>query len=166
MSKQNPYSIDKLANIKPWIKVYFIKFWIFGAAFLLAMMSLPQTFDFLDRLVILILLITLASEYISNIAIRFMHRDEAPTLKYLTHPFNSKQWYSIFVTLLYSIVLTLLTHFSIDLYVKIGGLTIGDLISESTADPITFALIFILFDVMYIYSIQWIIKLKRGKNDV
>lgn len=164
MSKQDPYSIDKLANIKPWIKVYFIKFWIFGAAFLLAMMSLPQNFDILDRLVILTLLITLGSEYISNVAIRFMDRKESSTLKYLTHPFESKRWYSIFITLIYAATLTFLTHFIIDFYVKIGGLTIGDLISESTADPITFSLICIILDLIYVHSIQFIKK--KGSTNV
>ncbi len=166
MSRLDPYSIDKLSKIKPGLKVYFIKFWVFGASFLLAMMALPQRFDFLDRLVILILLITLASEYITNIAIRFMHREEAPTLKYLTHPFDSKKWYSIFLTLIYAAILTLATHFIIDFYVKIGGLTIGDLISESTADPFSFAILFIFLDLLYVFIKDFFMKIKKGKNDV
>ncbi|HBY65315.1 MAG TPA: hypothetical protein DEG42_02835, partial [Acholeplasmataceae bacterium] len=50
----NPYSIDKLNNIKPGVKIGFLKFWVSGAAFFLTFTAFR--IDTLDLLVVLYLL--------------------------------------------------------------------------------------------------------------
>lgn len=147
----DPYSIDKLSKIPNWIKIVFVKFWVVGAAFLFVMMGLsPEIFDILDKLVLLILITTLGVEYISNTLIIFIDKPERRALHHLSHEFKRKSFYSLFITLFYSAIMILLTHFTLDFLVRLGMPTIGDFISQSTADPITFAIIFLIYDTIYI----------------
>lgn len=166
----DPYSIDKLQTIPVILKILLIKFWVVGAAFLFVVMGLrPETFDTLDKLVLLILIITLGIEYISNLAISFMDRPEKPIKHHMSHDFNKRKFYSLFVTLLYATVMVLLTHFTLEFLVRMGMKTIGDFISESTADPFTFAIIFLIYDMLYIYlriGIKSIIHKNKHEGEI
>ena len=55
--KLNPYSIDKLSNIKPGVKIGFMKFWVAGAAYFLTFTAFRS--DVLDLLVALYLILIL-----------------------------------------------------------------------------------------------------------
>lgn len=167
-SEVDPYSIDGLARIPNWIKIVFVKFWVVGAAFLFVVMGLsPDIFDTLDKLVLLILITTLGIEYISNTLIIFIDKPERRALHHLSHEFKRKSFYSLPITLIYSAIMVLTTHFTLDFLVRLGMPTIGDLISESTADPITFAIIFLIYDTIYIFiriGIKKLIINHKNKN--
>lgn len=161
---QNPYFVDKLASIPAHVKIGFLKFWLAGASFYLTVNGLPQVFDYLDRLVVLTLVLILGIEYISNTMIYWMHTDSIDTKKYLPHEINRKSAKSIGMTALYVIVMMVLFHMTLTLYVGLGMPTIGDILSESTADPFTFGFIFLGYDYLWMLARRNIKQRRKEKN--
>jgi len=163
-SLQNPYFVDKLASIPAHVKIGFLKFWLAGASFYITVNGLPRVFDYLDRLVVLTLVLILGVEYISNTIIYWMHTDHIDTKKYLPHEINRKSIKSIGMTAVYVIVMMILFHMTLTLYVGLGLPTIGDILSESTADPFTFGFIFLGFDYLWILARRNLNERRRKKH--
>lgn len=148
----NPYLIDKLAKIPASVKIGFLKFWLAGASFYMTVLALPQAFDWLDRLVMLTLLLTLGVEYVSNTLIIWMNHDKQPTLRFLPHEINRKSIKSLGATLLYSSIIVILFHFALILWVDVLSMpTIGIIISESMLDPFSFGIFFYIFDRLWLF---------------
>ena len=147
--KTNPYFVDKFASISPTFKIQFLKFWIVGAAFLLTVNGLPAAFDFLDRMVVFYFVLVLGYEYIVNKIIWWMNTDQNKTLRFLPHQIAPIKGRSILLTAVYLLVIVLLSYFFLESWVSFGMPTIGDLISESTTDPFSFSLVFLLFDYIW-----------------
>jgi hypothetical protein len=158
----NPYFVDKLASIPPHVKIGFLKFWLAGASFFLTFNGLPYAFDFLDRAVMLFLVLILGIEYISNMIIIWMHTDQIDTKKYLPHEVDRKSFLSFIATAGYLAIMILAIHFTLELWVSIGLPTIGDIMSEQTADPFSFALLFLLYDYIW-YTTRGFIKNRTKK---
>ncbi len=146
----NPYAIDRFATISPKLKIGFLKFWIVGASFFLSIFGLPQKYDFLDRMVVFWLLLVLMFEYIGFTIINWMHNDEVNTKKYLPHEINRKSILSILATGLYIFIMLILVHYFVDTWVYYGIPTFGTIMSETSIDPITYALVFLLFDFIWL----------------
>ncbi len=163
--KLNPYSIDKLSKIPAYLKIGFLKFWLAGACFLLTFYGLGAVFAFWDRVVIFALLLILGVEYVSNTLIIWMNKPESSTLKYLPHEVNRKSFLSFLATALYVMVMLVLINYAMELWAWIGIATIGELLSEATIDPISFGLLFVLFDYIWI-TIRKLIKkqMQRRRN--
>lgn len=159
----NPYGIDKLAKIPASWKITFLKFWLAGACFLLGFYGLGVNFAFLDRLVVFGLLLILGVEYITNTLILWMNRPESNTLKFLPHEVNRKSVLSFLATALYVTVMIASIHFFIVFWTWLGFKTMGEVVSEATADPITFAILFLIFDFIWI-SIRQLIKKRKVKK--
>ena len=83
--KLNPYLIDKLASVPAYLKIGFLKFWLAGASFLLAIYGLGARFDLLDRLVVFALVMILGVEYLTNTVILYMNKPESPTKFFFPH---------------------------------------------------------------------------------
>ncbi len=161
---QNPYFIDKFASISPRFKIGFLKFWLAGMTCFLAFMGLPSRFDYLDRIVMYCLLMILGVEYLSNSIIWWMNNDKSNTLKYLPHTFKRRSALSILMTTVYVIIMVVFTHYFLHFWVLLGIPTIGDLISESTVDPFSFAFVYLLFDFIWVKSRLLLLRLKKKKD--
>ncbi|HBG32173.1 MAG: hypothetical protein A2084_03575 [Tenericutes bacterium GWC2_39_45] len=147
----NPYSIDKLNNIKPGVKIGFLKFWVSGAAFFLTFTAFR--IDTLDLLVVLYLLMVLAVEYIINKVIVWMDNDRFPTLSYLPHHVNRKSIKSVFATMGYVLFMILGTYYLIEGIMSLGIPSIGMLMfgfDYVGIDPITFGLFYWVVDWIYL----------------
>ena len=159
----NPYLIDKLAKVPASVKIGFLKFWLAGASFYMTVLALPQAFDWLDRLVILALLLTLGVEYISNTLIIWMDHDKIPTKHYLPHHVDRKSIKSLFATMLYASIIVTLFHFALIFWVDFLGMpTIGIIISESILDPFSFGIFFYIIDRIWLFLKEQIKTRKKG----
>lgn len=161
----DPYKIDRFAGIDPRIKIFFLKFWVVGASFYVVVYGLPQRFDYLDRMVVFWLILTLAIEYISNTIILWMHTDHTDTKKYLPHEINRKSMKSLMVTMLYVLIILVLTHYFIDTLTYYGIPTIGVFISESSIDPFTIAFVFLFFDYIWLRIRKTSSAIRRENNE-
>ncbi len=159
----NPYDIDRLAKISPKVKISVLKFWIVGASFYFGVYGLPLRFGFLDRMVVLWLILVLMFEYVGFTIIYWMHNEDVNTKKYLPHEVNRKSILCILATGLYVLIIMILVHFFIDTWVKIGLPTFGKISSESGIDPITYGLVFLFFDYLWIKA-RYIIKKLKNKG--
>ncbi len=147
----NPYSIDKLSNVKPGVKIGFMKFWVAGASYFLTFVAFQS--DVLDLLVALYLILILGMEYIVTKVIIWMNNDKQPTLKYLPHHVNRKSILSLGMTALYVLVVGAGSYFLIEGLLDLGIPSFGMLFFGFEAkgnDPITFGLIFLLVDWIWI----------------
>ena len=147
----NPYSIDKLSNVKPGVKIGFMKFWVAGASYFLTFVAFQS--DVLDLLVALYLILILGMEYIVTKVINWMNNDKQPTLKYLPHHVNRKSILSLGMTALYVLVVGAGSYFLIEGLLDLGIPSFGMLFFGFEAkgnDPITFGLIFLLVDWIWI----------------
>lgn len=147
----NPYAIDKLNNIKPGVKIGFLKFWVSGAAFFLTFTAFQLAT--LDLLVVLYLLMVLAVEYIINKVIVWMNNDRNPTLSYLPHHVNRKSIKSVFATMGFVLVMILGTYFAIEGIMSLGVPSIGMIMfgfDYVGIDPITFGVVYWLVDLVWI----------------
>ncbi len=163
---QNPYHVDKFASIPAWFKIEFLKFWLAGASFYLVVFGLPQQFDYMDRIVMMTLVLALGVEYLVQNVIKWMNTDKQPTDFYLIHHFKRTSVASLFATLLYVIVIVLLSQLILGLWVSLGLSTIGDWISESTADPFSFAIIYIVFDTAWMFLRKWFKNWQKSKQEM
>ena len=147
----NPYSIDKLNNIKPGVKVGFLKFWVAGAAFFLTFTAF--SYSTIDLLVALFLIMTLGVEYIVNKVIVWMDNDKMPTLFYLPHHVERKSILSLLATSGYLVVMIASSYFAIEGLMSIGIPSIGMLMfgfDNIGIDPITFGLVYWLMDAIWL----------------
>jgi hypothetical protein len=163
--KQNPYHVDKFATIPAWFKIEFLKFWIAGASFYLMVFGLPSRFDYLDRMVLLTLILTIGIEYISQTVIKWMANDKDDTSFYLIHEINRKSILSLLATLFYVSIIVVLSQLIIAGWIALGLTTIGDWISESTLDPFSFAILYMIFDTAWIYARRWYKTWRNKKGD-
>ncbi|MDO9630091.1 MAG: hypothetical protein Q7I99_09355 [Acholeplasmataceae bacterium] len=147
----NPYSIDKLHNIKPGVKVGFLKFWVAGAAFFLTFTAF--SYSTIDLLVAMFLLMTLGVEYIVNKVIMWMHNDKFPTLFYLPHHVERKSILSLLATAGYVLVMIAASYFAIEGLLSIGIPSFGMIMfgfENIGIDPITFGLVYWLMDFIWL----------------
>ena len=162
----NPYAIDKLANVKPGVKIGFMKFWFSGAAFFVTFTALSiNAYDILDRFVLLVLILTIAVEFISNKVIIWMNNDKQPTLKYLPFHLKRSSIWSLIASLVYVIILVIVIYYFIELMMLIGVPSVGMLMfgfENKGIDPITFGLVYWFMDWIWITVKQFIlIKIKK-----
>ena len=147
----NPYGIDKLSNIKPGVKIGFLKFWVAGAAFFVTFTTFQL--DILDLFFLLYLIMVLATEFIVNKVIVWMHNDRTPTLKYLPHHVNRKSLWSLLATMGYVFVMILGSYYLIEGMLSIGVPSFGMLLFGFDfvgVDPITFGLVYYVIDLIYL----------------
>jgi hypothetical protein len=147
----NPYSIDKLHNIKPGIKVGFLKFWVSGAAFFLTFTAFAYAVE--DLLIAMFLLMTLGVEYIVNKVIMWMDNDKFPTLLYLPHHVERKSILSLLATAGYVLIMITGSYFAIEGLLSVGIPSIGMLLfgfDNIGIDPITFGLVYWLMDFIWL----------------
>ncbi|CCV64096.1 hypothetical protein BN85405190 [Alteracholeplasma palmae J233] len=168
----NPYGIDKFSNIKPGIKIGFLKFWLAGASYLLSYMT-PQLLsqDGSTELLALFIIMSLLTEYLVNSVIVWMNNDKQPTYKYLPLGYiNRKSIWSLFASMLYVIVTLAITFFEAFLLnslfsaLKIptlAGLLVGD---SNSMEPITFGLLFVLADYIWLVAKRLILKIKKKEK--
>lgn len=158
----NPYGIDKLANVKPGIKIGFMKFWFSGAAFFVTFTALAvDTYDILDRFVLLVLLLTLSVEFISNKVIIWMNNDKQPTLHYLPFYIKRKSILSLFASLVYVIFIVFIIYYIVELLMRVGIPSFGMLMfgfDNQGIDPITFGLLYFVIDWLWITAKKWIVQ--------
>jgi hypothetical protein len=162
-NRPDPYQIDKLSKVPAGIKIGLLQFWLAGAAFMLTVLGLSAAFDWLDRLVMLTLILTLATEYGSNAIISWMRTDKIDTGKYLPHEFPRKSVTSLLFTGLYVLVIVVSFHFLLEAWVMLGLPSIGDVISESTADPISFGIWFLVVNFVWL-RVRTLLKKPIGRR--
>lgn len=108
----------------------------------------------------------LGNEYIVNPIIYWMKTAKSDTSKYLPHTIKRKTFLSFLMTAIYVVAGVVFTHFAVELWVTAGLPTIGDIISEATVDPFSFALVFLLFDFLWRSAIFLVGKLfDRGAKN-
>lgn len=148
--RPNPYLIDKLAKVPNWIKIDFLKFWVVGASFYFTINGLSLIMPILDAMLVFFLVLILAIEYISNTIILWMHTEERPTKWYLPHEINRRSVLSLLGTALYCSIIGGLVLWILDVWVGWGFPTFGTIMSGAEGDPITFALLFLGIDFLWI----------------
>ncbi len=147
----NPYSIDKLSNIKPGVKIGFLKFWVAGAAFFVTFTTFQL--DIFDLLVLLYLIMVLSTEYIINKVIVWMNNDRVPTLKYLPHHVNRKSLWSLLATMGYVFVMIIGSYYLIEGVLSLGVPSFGMILfgfDYVGVDPITFGVVYWIVDLIWI----------------
>lgn len=154
---KDPYKVDLLARINPKFKIGFMKFWVAGACYLLSFMtSETVSNDSSTEFLILLILLTLLNEYFVSKIIIWMNREDRPLLKYL--PFensNRKSVKNLFLTMLYSLVMIILTIFIFYLIkvifksIHFKTLSYFMLGEDYVLEPITFGLIYLLSDYIW-----------------
>lgn len=158
----NPYAIDKLAHIRPGIKIGFMKFWFSGAAFFVTFTALAvDTYDILDRFILLVLILTMAVEFISNKVIVWMNNDKTPTLHYLPFTVKRSSILSLLASFLYVTVLVIAIYYTVELLLTVGIPSIGMLMfgfDNSGIDPITFGLLYFAIDWVWITVKAFVIR--------
>ncbi|MDY0075578.1 MAG: hypothetical protein RBR75_06880 [Acholeplasmataceae bacterium] len=164
--KLNPYSIDKLSHIHPGVKIGFMKFWVAGAAYFLTFTAFQS--DALDLMVALYLLLILGVEYIVSKVILWMDNDRQRTLHYLPHHVTRKSVFSLLMTALYVLVMLMSGYFLIEWLLDLGVPSIGMLFfgfENKGNDPITFGLIFLLTDWIWLLIKNAIFMKHEVKKD-
>lgn len=148
----DPYAVDRLGGISPAVKTAFLKFWLYGACFFFIVFTPVASYlDWLDLLGVLYGVLVLAIEYLVNTLIVWMGTPDKPTAKYLPHEVNRKSALSLLATAGYVLVIFILVNLTLYLLFDVLGLpTLGLTISEATADPITFAILFLFYDFLWI----------------
>jgi hypothetical protein len=159
----NVYLVDGLSKIPLWFKCQFVKYWCGCLAFFLTFMTI--NLDFLDQIVILLLLFTLVTEYLSNLVIRQMALIDKKANYYLPHLTNSKSVLSILFTFIYCLIITGLSLTVLIYWGNLGLPTIGIIISESYLDPFSFGILYLLFDYIYRQVRLVFKKMKERKNN-
>lgn len=150
-NEYNPYGIDKLSNIKPGVKIGFLKFWVAGAAFFVTFTTFQL--DIFDLLVLLYLIMVLSTEYIINKVIFWMNNDRVPTLHYLPHHVSRKSLWSLLATMGYVLVMILGSYYLIEGILGLGVPSVGMLLfgfDYVGVDPITFGLVYWFVDFVYL----------------
>lgn len=155
----NPYFIDKFSTIKPVYKIGFLKFWVAGASYFLAFMTLEVALrtDILDQLFVMFILMGLLTEYVTNKIIYHMNRSDQDTLQYL--PFRKNvdrsKIVSLLLSFLYAFIMigqALIIHtiwievLNVFGLPSIGGLLLG---TQNSLDPISFGLYIWLLDLIW-----------------
>lgn len=161
----NPYAIDKLSNVKPGIKIGFMKFWLSGAVFFLSFTALPTSYDALDRFVFLFLLLVLGIEYIINRVIVWMNNDHQKTLRYLPFHIRRASILSLFASMGFGLVMLLSSYFFVTFVMSIGIPSIGMIMfgfDFKAVDPISFGLVYLMMDYIWITTKNYLIqKIKK-----
>lgn len=128
--------------------------------------------DILDLFVALILILVIGVEYIINKVIEWMNNDKQPTLKYLPHHVNRKSILSLLMTFVYVLVMVAGSYLLIEGFMSLGIPSIGMLmfgLDNVGIDPITFGLVYVLVDYLWITAKNLIrkkIKERSEKADV
>jgi hypothetical protein len=162
----NPYAIDKLSNVKPGVKIGFMKFWLAGAVFFLSFTALsPDTYDIFDRFVFLFLLLSVGIEYMINKVIIWMNNDNQKTLKYLPFHIKRTSILSLLASMGYAAFMILSSYYFIEFIMWLGIPTIGMIMfgfEFKAVDPISFGLIYWLIDLGFITIKNYmLLKLKK-----
>lgn len=162
----NPYGIDKLSNIKPGVKIGFMKFWLSGAVFFMSFTALSASvYDVLDRMLFLFLLLGLGIEYIINKVIIWMNNDNQKTLKYLPFHLKRSSMLSLFASMGYAAIMILASYFFIELIMSIGIPSIGMIMfgfDYKAVDAISFGLVYLGFDYIWVLAKNYLLlKLKK-----
>jgi len=148
-SQLQPYAVDKFATIPAKTKIMFLKFWLSGAVFYFTVNGLPIRFDVVDRLFVLYLVWVLGNEYIHNQMILWMNREDQPTLMYLPHRIKRTSVYSLFATAFYTFVMLISIQVFLELWIIMKLPTFGDILWGAPADPISFALVYLMMDALW-----------------
>jgi hypothetical protein len=97
--------------------------------------------------------------------INWMHTADHGTERFLPHQIKRKSILSLLATMIYIIIIATSIHFTLYLWVDVLEFrTIGDIISESTADPFTFGVLYLLYDIIWCRVRMIIVKWKRRKE--
>ncbi|MDR2822398.1 MAG: hypothetical protein LBV58_02465 [Acholeplasmatales bacterium] len=161
----NAYHVDGLAKLPLWFKCQFIKFWVGSASFFLTFMTVDL--DFLDQLVVLLLIFTLATEFVSNLVIRQMALSNKDANYYLPHFIRSKSVFSMFATLLFCGIIEAISVLILSKWVSLGLPTLGNILGETELDPFSFGFIYLLLDYIYRRVRLLFYKEKEiNKNDI
>ena len=161
----DPYAVDRLAKIPPGVKTGILKAWLYGACFFFIVFTpIASSLDWLDLMAVLYGVLVLAVEYLGNTLILWMNTPDKPTKKYLPHEIDRKSFLSLFATAGYVLVVFVLVNLTLYLLFDVLGLPpLGLALSESTADPITFALLFWFFDFLWI-TVRGLVKKALAKR--
>ena len=112
-----------------------------------------DSYDILDRFVLLVLILTLAVEFISNKVIVWMNNDKQPTLRYLPFYIKRNSILSLIASLVYVILMVIAIYYFIELFMMIGIPSVGMLMfgfDNTGIDPITFGIVYWLIDLLWI----------------
>ncbi|OHE41720.1 MAG: hypothetical protein A2Y16_03000 [Tenericutes bacterium GWF2_57_13] len=162
---QDPYAIDKLAKIPVWVKASVIKFWCAGAAFYFAVLGLPEAYDYLDRMVLMTLVLILGVEYLVIPAIRWMKTADHDTAFHLPHEIRRRSVWSLVATAVYVAAIVVLSDRIWNLWVSLGLPTLSLAVSEATADPFSFGFLFLFFDFIWMWIRALLKRLSGRKRD-
>lgn len=143
-SKQdlNPYAINKLHRIPYWVKALFLKYWFFGMIIFFVGMGLSVTgYDF-----VLIggLIGGAVYDVVINKLLELMDSDANESKWFVM--FRSKKFYSVFINVLYCLVLFLCASQLLNLLIIKLNLSNSWLFQE----PLTQAIIFFVVDALLI----------------
>ena len=172
----NPYGIDKLSNIKPGVKIGFLKYWAAaGTYFLIYMAQGFQSSDNSTELLALFLLTTLMFEYVVNKVIVWMNTDKDPTTQYLPFYFvERKRFLSLLFSMIYCLTMTVMCLlFNFILVKTFDTLNIPTLTmllhpdaTWDSCDPITFGFLWIFTDMLWMSIRRLVIHIKNSKKPI
>ncbi len=150
----DPYKVDKLSAIPPWLKILALKYWAAGVTCYLVFMGLNLFFaDFLDRAAAFCIVFALINDWIVNTIIRMM-----------SSPKSNTEVFS-FVTGISVVSLILNIIYSVVCYVAMFSLAYGlSLILPFNIyfeEPFVFGLFYIIVDGMFLVIKYYVTKLLK-----
>ncbi len=162
----NPYKSDALAKMPSWIKILLLKYWVAAAAFFFFLIGNPITQGMTNLSVMLdytyIFLglgLGLLNDIIVRNIVRFMKNSKDDTFRY--NLINFRGVLSFFANLLYAYILLIPCIFICSAMSE-KGIFINFLSVKGGMDPLTFAFIFCVLDVIIIFIKDLIIYIYKN----
>ncbi len=160
----DPYALDKLAKFSNNLKINAVKWWCFGAIYFFIGFGIPGMHIW-DKLFLMVVIMGFAYEYIIKNMVRVFEPREDKRTKYLA--FELKGIKSVILTQVYAYTLMALTLSTIGLiqWFLVEGVNIRE--HPFGLNPIIFATIVLLYDIIEVYVIRKITSIinnKRGKK--
>ena len=156
------YGARRKKGIPNWLKVGFIKFWFPGAVYFFIIMGLGL-WDPLDQIVILGIVQGMVTDLLTNNMVRFIAETDGSNDHCLM--FSRKRYMSFFFNMVYAMLLcalVLVAYAGLDWLVR--SVT-GDPEFRMTGEPVSFGLLYMLFDTALVSVKNAVIGLFHGAKN-
>lgn len=156
---------DFLDRIPSVVKALFIKFWFNGAFCFFIFWGLGLS-DSLDMIIIGGIALGMITDILVNNALRFLEVVPGENAKWMMFP--KKKYWTFFANILYSmVVLFVVAWFYTVMNVFIASVSGGDTVIGFAAEPFSFGLLYMIFDLFFVGAKHLFIRIiNDAKNKV
>ncbi|HHX80318.1 MAG TPA: hypothetical protein GX692_04550 [Acholeplasmataceae bacterium] len=164
---QDPYKIDRLAKIPTFVKALFAKYWVAGAICYFGLWGLGLFLSDLDAVLFLGLFTGVITDLFVNTAFLYFESDKKEFHKYMMLPVASKKLWTLFVNVIYGILVTIAVA-QIYIQINIIAIKVKDLPKGTITlgvEPLLYGLFFLLVDMFFISIKNLIVMIIKRRNE-